>query len=148
MSEPLSTDQLDDLERRIWEKKFAASLPSLPITRTDPDSFVGRAQAAQRARAAESKRLGEEREARLRAEQAAEAARREAEREEARDDLARLAQKIERRGAERTKSNTEAAPHFAAASESTRKGNAVLSKDKKKHAALDELVANLRDLAR
>jgi hypothetical protein len=147
MTETLSTDQLDDLERRIWEKKFAASLPSLPITRVDPDSFIGRAQAAQRARAAESLRLGREWEAALRAEQAAEAARRERERQEARSELARLARQIEKREADRSKAEAEAAPLFAAAAESTRKGNAALAKDKKKHAALDQLVANLRDRA-
>jgi hypothetical protein len=144
----LTEQQVTDFERQLQERKFAASFPSLPVSKVDPDSFIGRAQAAQRARAAESVRLGQEREAQLRAEQAAEAARREQERQKASRELAVLAPRIEKREADRAKANAEAAPHFAAASESTRKGNAVLSKDKKKHAALDELLANLRDLAR
>jgi hypothetical protein len=148
MSEPLTDAQVTDFERQLQQRKFAASYPSLPVSKVDPDSFIGRAQAAQRARAAESVRVGQEREAALLAEREAEAARQEQVRQEARHDLARLAPKIEKREADRTKANAEAAPHFAAASESTRKGNALLGKDKKRHAALDELVARLEDMAR
>jgi hypothetical protein len=148
MTETLTEQQVTDFERQLQARKFAASFPSLPVSKVDPDSFIGQAQAAQRARAAESKRLGEEREAALLAERQAEAARREGERQEARRDLAWLASKIERREADRAKANAEAAPHFAAAAESNRKGSAVLAKDKKRHAAFDELVGNLRELAR